>query len=103
MPVESAADRAVFIAATEFGESIGYRPASGAETTITVLIDRQPIDVFGSDSAGTEADAIVVTVCTAAVPGLTQTARFTIDDITYRPATIRPDGTGMTAITLREA
>ena len=40
MAVENATDRAVFVHADDFGESVTYTPSGGAASTISALIDR---------------------------------------------------------------
>lgn len=113
MPVESAADRAVFVNPDEFGVTAAYAPAGETDTTD---IDGQFFEPFavvmgsGFEGPGMEASRPVF-VCRSA--DLPSNARESVGDVLtltdplgvsrrFLVRTFRPDGSGMTAIAIEE-
>jgi hypothetical protein len=107
MAVETAADRAVFLAADDFGVEAVYTPAGGAAgPTFCGLFDAPTISVAVGDEAET-LDARATFFCRAA--DLPEGAEggagdtITLGDATYEVAAIEPDGQGMTLLRLARA
>jgi len=128
VPVETAADRAVFVDADEFGVTASYAPAGGSTTTDVAGIFASPqLDLFaeGSEAPGMEANAATFLCPFASLP---TDAHDSEGDILEVPGTwqdmkgarsfvpdndgadvarfvvrrIDPDGTGFATLTLSE-
>lgn len=105
MPVESAADRAAFVNADEFGTSAVYRPADADAVTLNGVFDEPTEQRF--DGPGINVGVPTFLVRTAdlpeeAAPGDHTADRITIGARTFAPREQAPDGTGMTLLTLEE-
>lgn len=112
MPVESAADRLVFLDADDFGVEATWTKQGGGASTVTGIID----DGSAMDAAGLGASGLgqVVSrpsfVCRAAdVPSgaaqgdtLSGTSQLG-SAFAYRIVSIMPDNTGMSIATLEDA
>lgn len=106
MPVETAADRLVFVSAKDFGVVAKYSQNENAEIDVPGIFDRQHLAV---DAADASVSGFVVTfMCRA--DDLTQLTfgkprqddRLTIDGERWRVVEPQPDGTGMVMLVLRK-
>lgn len=105
MPVESAADRAVFVNTNEFGTAATYTPGGGAAVTLSGIFDESdgrrfdsPGIVSGQPSFQCRADDLP----DDALPGQTQDDRLVIGDRDFAVRVIERDHTGMALMTLEE-
>lgn len=98
MPVETAADRAIFLA--DFGVPCTYTPDGGVATDISVIFDNEFIDV---DMAGSISFAMQQpkALCRdGEVPNIREGDQMVIAGVTYIVRIAMPDGTGMTEVML---
>lgn len=105
MPVESAADRAIFVDPDEFGTAAVYTPSGGTAAALNGVFDEAYESAFGSPGAGVVQPVLVVR--TADLPEGAAFGEFTgdrvaIGDRTFVPRAAEPDGTGMTRLILEE-
>lgn len=103
MAVESAADRAAFLDADEFGAAATYTPASGTPAALDGIFDDPQINanfngVDVSDSRPTF--FCRSTDLPAGAVGGDAGDRLTVQGTTYRVADLEPDGQGMTRVVL---
>ncbi len=108
MPVESAADRAVFVNPDEFGATGSYLLAAGGASDVDGQFDNGDVDTFGGAGAG-------VGMVSKSPSFLCQTAslpagakgggrdRITVADTIYAVQVIRDDGQGMSTLQLEVA
>lgn len=102
MPVESEADRAVFVNPDEFGSAALYTVEGGAAITIAVLFDRPSERLF--DAPGLSSQQARITVRAADLPaGYGEGDAVTIDGTAYIVRVPEPDGLGMVRMMLEEA
>lgn len=102
MTVESAADRATFLA--DFGVTVTWT-RSGTPSPLTGVFDRPSIMVDGGEAGMIDRDATLL-VREADLPsGAVEHDAVAIDgeSQSYRCRTIRPDGTGFAVIDLKKA
>lgn len=104
MPVESAADRATFLSADEFGVTATYTPAAGGDSSeINGIFDKEYVEI-NVESEAAVAGTHPMFHCRTA--DLTDGGSFddtlVIDGTTYLAKHIRPDGTGMTQLFLEQ-
>lgn len=105
MTVESAADRAAFLDADEFGVEGTYTPAGGFGSTVVGIFERPHLNrAFGNDGPALS-DAEPTFTCRSidlpvGAAGGDCGDRMAIGADNYRVIDLRPDGTGMTLITL---
>lgn len=116
MPVESAADRLVFLAADEFGAVGRYESVLGRVVPALAGIFDRPADTVGASTSYTDAETIGIGsttprfLCRAAdLPedaGDEDRIRITVDGVDAGLFVVRlvePDGTGLAALVLEEA
>lgn len=109
MGVESAADRSIFLSASDFGMTGTLVPVGGAAAPITGIFDNEYLLIGESgDTAGLSSATPVFLVRAADLPasGVQGGAlSLTIDGAarSYLVAEIKPDGTGMTELRLTRA
>ena len=104
MPVESAADRAAFLA--DFGVSVRWTPAGGSAATLTAIFDYPSTTVAGLSEADI-VDRTPTLLCRSAdLPdGAAEDDDVSVegeDGVTHalRCKLLRPDGTGFTIVHL---
>src|SRR4051794_17671572 len=105
MPVETAADRAVFVNASEFGATASYVLAGGAASAAFAGIFDDPSREASLDGAVTTIDPAPTFFCQVAnIPGGADTEagdQLTVTGAaTYRVIAIEPDGTGWVLLRL---
>lgn len=101
MPVESAADRAVFVNPDEFGVTATYGLAGGGSSTIDGIFDDGYRQAF--DGPGIASDQPRFIVRQADLPaGYGKGDSVTIDGTEFEVAVIERDGTGMVVLALTE-
>lgn len=101
MPVESAADRAVFVNLDEFGVAATYTLAAGEASTVNGVFSEGASD--GVDRNASLASRVPAFFCRSADLPMTAAPgdRLTIGARAFRVLSILdPDATGMTALNL---
>lgn len=111
MPVESAADRAVFVNPDEFGVTASYVAAGEAAEAIDGQF-HEPFSVAlqsGFEGVGVETSQPVFVCRSADLPEAARENEGDVLVLTHQSVerrffvrTMRPDGTGMTSIVLEE-
>ena len=102
MAVETAADRAIFVSADDFGVAASYTPAGGSASTVNGIFDNE---YFATDAGGEVAFALQQPMfhCrTADVPSAAEGDAIRVSGVDYTVRNVRPDGTGMTMLMLEE-
>lgn len=105
MAVESAADRAAFVNADEFGVTATWIVAGEEGVSIEGIFDEANERRF--DGPGLDVVAPMIVVRTADIPERAMAGEHTgdrieIGDRVFSPRTMEPDGTGMTRILLED-
>lgn len=106
MPVESAADRLIFVSADDFGVEAAYTQNEAPEITIPGIFDRQHLAIEAGDGAVT--GFAVTFTCRADDLAALPFARamqgdwLTIDGERWMVVEPQPDGTGMVVLLLRK-
>ncbi|WP_146101308.1 hypothetical protein [Bradyrhizobium sp. AC87j1] len=104
MPIESAADRAVFVSAADFGALATYAPAAGGgSTAVAGIFDRPTIDAALNEAASL--DARPTFLCQQAdLPGAADSDagdQLTVAGVgAFEVLSIEPDGQGMVLLRL---
>lgn len=107
MPVESAADRAVFVSPMEFGVWAAYSQNQGRELAINGVFDRSFLAIDAGD--GTVTGASVTFTCRSedlsrlAYGRPRQGDRLTIEGERWHVVEPQADGTGMVTLILQKA
>lgn len=102
MPVETAADRAVFCSSNDFGIAATYTVAGGSPVPIEVIKD-DDYELLGEAEAapGIEGSIPQLTVNDDQLPsGVANGDELTIGTTNYKVIEFMPDGTGMTVLRL---
>lgn len=98
MPVESAADRAVFVNPDEFGAAIIWPPAP---LPIAALVQNGTLLIGTPDGPDIQTREATLVVNEADLPpGHSQDDAVTVGGVAYLVRSIEPDGTGMATIRL---
>jgi hypothetical protein len=108
VPVESDADRAVFVNAAEFGLLLRYKVPGLGAVDIAGVRDMPSRDALAGDvgfstSASPRILIREIDLPPNAAPGANTPDIVTIDGVRYEPRLAEPDGTGMLTLTLEEA
>ena len=104
MPVETDADRAIFVDADEFGAACTWNRA-GSDSVFSVIFDEE-YQLLTAEllDAGVEGSGPQIQCRTSDLPsGAAQGDAVSIDGTGYVAVEIKPDGTGMTVVRLQEA
>lgn len=104
MAVESAADRATFLSAADFGATATYTPAAGGgATTVKGIFDLafQEIDVEAGVPVATRRPRFICSTADLSGGGAFGDT-LVIDGTTYKVRVVEPDGTGMTELALEK-
>ena len=101
MAIETDTERAIFLDADDFGQSVTYTPNGGGGSSINAIFDQAFFQVDGSTGA-LESSQPMVTVLSSDVTGIDHGDTFTIAGTTYNVVGIQPDGQGMTEVLLEE-
>ena len=107
MPIETAADRAVFVSADEFGVGVSYTQGVAAAATFAAIFDNEYLLVDAGE-AGVTSVAPALT-CRSDDLAMLGAGEARVDDqavvngVTYRVSDVRPDGTGMVVLILERA
>lgn len=105
MPVETDADRAVFVDGDEFGSEVAWWRRDDVEpTTFTAIFDAE-YQLLATPllDAGVEASGPQIQCRTVDLPaGAAHSDRVEVDGTRYRAVEVKPDGTGMTIVRLHE-
>ena len=105
MGVESAADRAMFLSAADFGVSATYRSASNLSRVSTILgiFDAAHLSVdVGSGVPVSSTNPIFTCRTSDLTDGGSEGDRLTIDGKDYLVRDVQSDGTGMTVLELEK-
>ncbi len=99
MTVESAADRAVFTSADDFGRVGTYTLAAGGATELAGIFVEPFAETLSEPGIATSVPAFLVV--SDELPGAAAVGDdLAVGAVTYRVAALEPDGTGMTRIRL---
>lgn len=102
MPVESAADRAQFVNANDFGIVASYTPVGGPAVSVTGIFNRPHLSIAMGDAA--TSDAQPTFYCRGAdLPADASGGGrdlMLIAGETFQVVSLQPDGTGMTLLAL---
>jgi hypothetical protein len=104
MAVESAADRAQFVSANDFGRSFRYLPGVGPEISVTGIFDAAYL-LLEAGQAGVSGTAPTLLCCSSDLDAL-PAGKACEDDrvidglVQYRVVDVQPDGTGMSLLIL---
>jgi hypothetical protein len=107
MGVESAADRASFMALAGFGTRVTYTPLSGSPASFNAIFDNAYLAVEGGGEASV-ASLQPVLICRDDDLAALAAGRGVYGDsvviagTTYKVVDLQPDGTGMTSIVLEK-
>lgn len=104
MPVESAADRAVFVNTDDFGVASSYTlAAGGSASTINGIFDAAYAEVEVETEIGITSTGPAFICRTADLPsGYGAGDSIVIDSTTYKVRVFKPDGTGMSVLKLEK-
>jgi len=104
MPVESSADRLLFLSAAEFGVTATYTPVSGgSSSSVAGIFDKEYLEVAGEgEAAVSTTHPIFVCRSVDLTSGGLFDDQLMIDAVSYKVKVIRPDGTGMTTMFLEQ-
>lgn len=101
MPVESAADRAVFTNPDEFGTTITW---DGATAPIAALFENPTLMIDTGDGPMSQTREMTLIVVEAALPiGSAADDAVTVGGVSCLVRSIAPDGTGMALVRLERA
>ena len=103
MPVESAADRAVFVSGADFGETILWTAGLADPVAISVLGQAGSLMIETQDGPSIQGQEATFTLPDSALPLNADQG----DDVLFRTRhylvkSIEPDGTGMANVRLQE-
>lgn len=102
MPVETAADRAAFVSADEFGELLSWT-AGAVTTTVPGIPSTGALRIEQMDGAGMLGRNCAVLVSVDALPlGAGNGDAVTFRSASHSVKSIEPDGTGMALVRLEE-
>lgn len=103
MPVESAADRAVFVNDDEFAESITWAVGGGDPVTLAVIAQTGTLMIETQDGPDIQnREATVVVVEADLSVGAAQGDTVTLRGAARTVKSIEPDGTGFALVRLEE-
>jgi hypothetical protein len=100
MPVETASDRAVFLA--DFGETVIFNPASGSRKTVTGIFDNIYEEVEAGGSVGVSMQQPRLFVRTSDIAGAKEGDVIIVNETNYTIRVIMSDGLGMTELALEK-
>lgn len=104
MPVESAADRAVFVNPDEFGAVVTWPVTGGGTVDIAVLSQAGTILLGTLDGPDVQTSEATLVVVEASLPaGATQGQIITFGGTDFSVRSIEPDGTGFALVRMEEA
>lgn len=104
MPVESAADRAAFVSADDFGVAATWVSAGGSATVNGIFDAEYQLLTTALLDEGQEGATPVLHCRTADIPAdAAHGDTVTIDSTDYTAVEFKPDGTGMSLVRLQEA
>lgn len=101
MPVESAADQAIFMA--DFGVPAVFAPDGGSSSNITVIFDNEYIPVDAGASVSFAMQQPKALAVSSDVPNVSEGDSILIGGVGYIIRVVMPDGTGMTEMMLEIA
>lgn len=103
MTIETAADRALFLSADDFGVEATYTSVSGGSLTVAGIFDDEYIQTDLDGPAPVSGTSPRFTCRTAdLVNGGAYDDTLSISGSVYKVRVIRPDGTGMTTLWLEK-
>ena len=105
MPVESAADRATFLSADEFGVTATFTHSGGAAAEINGIFDNDYLDVEVEGEVGVASRSPRFVCRTADLDdagGANDGDSLVVSGTTYKVRIVKPDGTGMTEMKLEK-
>lgn len=100
MPVETAADRAIFVDIDDFGTAASYTVQGGTAVTINGIFDNEFIEVDAGGNVGVAVQQPRFLCRTSDVSSATEGDAITINSVNYLIRIVQDDGTGMTTLIL---
>lgn len=100
MTVETAADRAIFLA--DFGENIKFVPTNSSVRTVKCIFDNIYQEMEAGMSTGISMQQPRILCRTADISGVTEGDSLVRSGTTYVIRVIMSDGIGMTELTLEK-
>jgi hypothetical protein len=101
MAVESAADRAIFLSANDFGQSATFTHST-TTTTIYGIFDNEYVEVDLGGQVNFASVQPKFLVRTADVSTAVEDDTIVTGGVTYKIKVVQPDGTGMTTLILEK-
>lgn len=103
MPVETEADRRLFMQEDDFAVPVSWNRAGVVSTFPALFDDTYALIDAPFIEAGVEGSSPQIHCCTADLPpDRVQGDTVTVDGKAYQAVEFKPDGTGMTIVRLRE-
>lgn len=105
MPVESAADRAAFLDADEFGVTSSFTHAGGTAVEIAGIFDNDYLDLEVEGEVGVASRSPRFVCRTADLDdagGANDGDSLVVSGVTYKVRIVKPDGTGMSELKLEK-
>ncbi len=102
MPVESAADRLVFLNVDDFGTTASYTVQGGSAVNIIGIFDNEFIEVDAGGTVGVAIQQPRFLCRTSDISSATEGDAITILGVAYTIRIVQDDGTGMTTLVLEK-
>ena len=102
MAVETAADRAVFVDADDFGVAATYTPQGGSAETVNGIFDNDIVEVDAGGGVPMAVRQPRFNCRTADVSGAVDGDALTVNSTAYTIRVVDHDGTGMTTLALEK-
>lgn len=105
MAVESAADRAAFLSADDFGVAATFTHVGGSATAVTGIFDNDYLDLEVEGEVGVASRSPRFVCRTADLDdagGANDGDSLVVSGVTYKVRIVKPDGTGMTEMKLEK-
>ena len=102
MPVESVADRLLFLDVDDFGTTASYTIQGGSAVNVIGIFDNEFIEVDAGGTVGVAIQQPRFLCRTDDVPSATEGDAITILTVNYTIRIVQDDGTGMTTFVLEK-
>lgn len=103
MPIEAAADRAIFFDADEFGVAATYTPDGGAATTINGIFDNPQLSQGATDMLEITTPQPEFECRSADVPNVAEGDTLVVNTVSYIIRAVMNDGTGISTLMLERS
>lgn len=99
MPVETDAERAVFVDPADFGTVATWTLQGGGTSALNILFDSPSVEVIGGEDVVVMGRELTALARSSDLPGTARAGdTLTVDGIAYEVTVISPDGLGMSTI-----